>query len=252
MSTCLPPLYRPPNPSPDLQNLINDALFCAAGPRTPSSLLDYHVNVLNDGDDNRTNLPPANQLLPSEPSAKKGKTKAAVGLRKVASVKPSEERGDAWDDEVDVRLSEVLGLPGRPPAPIQNGRSPSQVPQLSPISSPLLPSTQTMGHSSLAVTYSRNRKGESTELEDEPVSITDGDISDDEENIPPMPPSSQDGMNPLMGHGDEEDEEVVMPFRPWGGPRAVGDLPKKRQTVHTGRDARKRIRGEGGLAGGFQ
>ncbi len=241
MSTCLPPLFRPPNRPPDLQTMINDALHVAAGPKAPSSLLEYHINALNEGDDNRMELPSANQAMQVDQPTKKGKGKAAVGLRKVASVKPSEERGEDWDQEVESRLTEMFGQRSRRRLSSQGPVLPQQA-ALSPVSSPMLPSTQPMGASLLARSYSRDGRSISS-------ATSDDGMSEDEENIHPMPRSSQDQQ---VAAADEDDEIDSTPFRRRGGSRADGDLPGKRHTAGDEGRYGKRIRGERGVAGGLR
>ena len=248
ISVCLPPLYRPPNPPPDLQALINEALHQAAGPKPPSSLLAYHVNVLNDASDNYHELPPEYQVLSPYQAGKKVKGKAAVGLRKVVSVKPPEDRGDHWDEEVDLRLGEILGRRDQRRSSVLRDTSVSPQPRttLSPASSPFLPSTQPMGDSCLASAYTRARPSSSsgTGLGSDSASMVAD--SEDEENSPPMPPSKQRRASVSSDDGDTEESR---PFRRGGGSRADGDLPSDRHTAKIEGGYGKRIRDERGLAG---
>ena len=248
ISVCLPPLHRPPNPPPDLQTLINEALHHAAGPKPPSSLLAYHVNVLDDVVDNHHDLPLKYQVINPHQAIKKVKGRAAVGLRKVASVRPPEERGVGWDEEVDIRLGELLGRRSQGLLSVLKDTSVSPQPQttLSPASSPLLSSTQPMGDSCLASAYPRSHLPSSggTGLKSNSASIGAG--SEDDENSPSMPPSSQKRAS---ASSEEEDAEEIRPFRRGGGSRADGHLLSRRHTAKIEGGYGKAIRDEGGFAG---
>ncbi|KAL7424443.1 hypothetical protein Q5752_000126 [Cryptotrichosporon argae] len=79
MSTCRPPLYRPPNPAPDLELLLSAALDPA---RPTPSLLEHHVE---------TDRPPA-------------------VLKRSTTVKRTDER-DNWGAEIDERVGANFGHP---------------------------------------------------------------------------------------------------------------------------------------------
>jgi hypothetical protein len=257
ISTCITPPYRPPNDSPDLQQLINDALLASSGPRTPTSLLDLHVNAFGERVDNRPDLVTVDRT--TKPIKGSGSTTA--GLRRITSVKPVEDRGEGWKEEVDIRLEGLFGVPRQ-----RTSRSPSI--HGSPPSSPVIafPPTQPLGESALAAAYARPTETEMITSPESPTlllspgksillhSDEEQGLELDQEQHPPMPPASQTPRSP----SDDEDEmdendagvlELGEPFRWRGGSRAEGNLPWKRSAE--GDREGKRIRAEGSFARGW-
>jgi hypothetical protein len=199
ISTCLPPLHRPPNPPPDLPRLIHEALLETSGHSTPS-LLELHLSTIADPVDNREDL---------KPDKKKGPQKIK-GLARMVNVMAADERGDQWEGQVDEKVASVLGSSRlRTPSPsAQSVRSPMSSPYTA------FPSTQPLGPSDLAGDYVREDSSASHERPLTPE-------MDDTVEIP-MPPSSQKRR---PDHDDiDEEEEVERPFRYGGGSRVEGDL----------------------------
>lgn len=158
------------------------------------------------------------------------RTRPDVGLRAITTVRPSEERG-AWDDEVDDRLEGWLASPSSVKSVAKSPRSPR---------SPLvvLPATQPLGVSELARDYSRPRSSTpSSTKRISPVKqlLEELDKSGaDEENEPPMPPSSQKRLGPALSldsgldsgaHAREE------PFRKRRSLRGAGSFSYSRAAL---------------------
>nr|XP_019005401.1 uncharacterized protein I203_02254 [Kwoniella mangroviensis CBS 8507]OCF68862.1 hypothetical protein I203_02254 [Kwoniella mangroviensis CBS 8507] len=259
ISTCRPPLYRPPNPPPDLKNLINEGLLHGQSKSTkPTSLLDLHVRRSNSLED------------VSSPN-NKGKKKSILGLKSFTSVKATHERlEDDWEKQVRSRLKEFIGDSSPPPEPEFELGSISKTP--SPKTSPskrklkgteprsdtedemdlYLPSTQSLGESSLAQMYAKQSPSGSPSGSPSKSPITPVDSperqSEDEEHAEfdlPLPPSSQkrqfsqrEEFDPdeegndfsCMDENPEEKGEggvgdrTKKPFRGWGDPRVDEDL----------------------------
>jgi hypothetical protein len=212
ISTCLPPLFRPPNPPPDLPRLVHEALLETSGHSTPS-LLELHLATVGDPVDNREDI--------KQDGKKVTKLK---GLARMVTVKAADERGDKWEGQVDEAVASVLGS-SRLRTP-----SPSASVARSPFSSPhtTFPSTQPLGQSDLANDYIR----QTTPLDERPQTPE----MDDDAEIP-MPPSSQKRTT-------AEEEEDERPFRQWGGSRAEGDLPSGKSAIWQDWGC-KRYRGDG-------
>jgi hypothetical protein len=179
ISTCLPFSFRPPNPPPDLPQLINDALLAAHGTRPPSSLLELHCATTSSDllRDNRLDLPAANQAAAASTSAapRKASSKPAqqMGLRGVTTVLAADTRGEGWDDEVDGRVHEFIGS-----SPWRGSRGGVDATRdewtvaaagqmdsadddgLTTPLSPYFPTTQPMGESSLAMQFGRQARAE--------------------------------------------------------------------------------------------
>jgi len=213
ISTCLPPLFRPPNPPPDLPRLVHEALLETSGHSTPS-LLELHLATVGDPVDNREDVKQDGKKVPK-----------LKGLARMVTVKAADERGDKWEGQVDEAVASVLGSSRiRTPSP-----SPSASVARSPFSSPhtTFPSTQPLGQSDLANDYVR----QTTPSIDRPQTPE----QDDDTEIP-MPPSSQ--KRTVADEGDER------PFRQWGGSRAEGDLPSGKSAIWQDWGC-KRYRGDG-------
>jgi hypothetical protein len=253
MSTCLPPLFRPPNPPPDLQLLITEALGFG-GPAELPSLLDLHLSNLEDAVDNRFQNPIQIQLAgPSKAKNTKGvgrmRSKCTDPSPKIVlnitSVRAPEGRGEHWEGEVLNRVGDLLGVsipaPSRSPSPTLSHMSVDPFP-----SGYQLPPTQPLGESSLAAVYARPLTHSPTPPAEEipyplhqtsspwplspeyllsPPVITKEELSENEENHPPMPPASQNRVTYISS--DEEEEVIEEPFHGWGGSRAEGNLPFK-------------------------
>ncbi|ORY26864.1 hypothetical protein BCR39DRAFT_560295 [Naematelia encephala] len=217
ISTCLPPLFRPPNPPPDLQSLINDALLNVAGPSSSTSLLDLHVNSM--------------ETSPEAPDlGKKSKGKASTtpaGLRRMTSVKAAEQRGETWHEEVDERVGKLFGKSPKKasPSPSQSQRPRQISPPISPVSA--FQSTQPLGRSELAAIYTRQAES-SLSPSGSPEDLRspahpDADASMDEI---PMPPPSQSRQvdDELEVEDGLQNQDERDPFRQGGGPYADGDL----------------------------
>ena len=154
------------------------------------------------------------------------------GLHRTSNVRPAEERGDIWEDEVHDRLREVIGRtsPTQPLSQQTLQRSPR-----SPVSPVTLPGTQPLGESSLARRYPRSP---STPEVEETLDIPLSPLSDSVE----LPPSSQSKLRESShidedfgGIEDIDDIEnrspILQPFRAWGVARAEGLLPRKRSSA---------------------
>ncbi|WVF70068.1 hypothetical protein IAT40_004855 [Kwoniella sp. CBS 6097] len=232
MSTCRPPLYRPPNPPPDLQSLIHEALHALSAPTEPTSLLDLHVR-LSDSD----SLSFATRDRNESPIKGSGKKKSGIiGLRSYTNVRASSERGEKWDQEVRERIRDFIG----PSSPIRKD-SPSPEPGLQTPTRDIpdsqggiaiksdqghsstedeeedrqigdeMPSTQPLGESSLAQIYGKTGYGtpspsgspsKSPVTPDSPISISIS-LSSTEE-VPP--PSSQ--KRTVSFRQDDSDDEL--------------------------------------------
>ncbi|WVR04436.1 hypothetical protein IAU60_001439 [Kwoniella sp. DSM 27419] len=116
MSICRPPLFRPPNPPPDLQYMIHEALQALSAPSEPSSLLDLHV---------RLSTP---ECLPAGERGQKKKILQAglLGLKSFTNVKATSERGEQWDEEVRERVREFIG-PSSPAASCAESPPPGSI-----------------------------------------------------------------------------------------------------------------------------
>nr|XP_019047449.1 hypothetical protein I302_04062 [Kwoniella bestiolae CBS 10118]OCF26379.1 hypothetical protein I302_04062 [Kwoniella bestiolae CBS 10118] len=245
ISTCRPPLYRPPNPPPNLKHLINEALQDQSKSSEPTSLLDLHVRRSDSMED---------------VSPVKGKKKS-LGLKSFTSVKATDERmGDDWDNEVKTRLREFIGPSSPPPelgtptpSPPGSPKEPSRIrysdtedegkEEMYP------PSTQSLGESSLAQMYAKpsiSPSGSPSKSPITPPPIPPDSPGQDsisihsqsEESDTPLPPSSQKRLisERYSSDGDDPDTDrsylneqvegglTKKPFRRWGDPRVEGDL----------------------------
>jgi hypothetical protein len=209
ISTCLPPLYRPPNPPPDLPRLIHEALLETSGHSTPS-LLELHLSTVGDAVDNREDLKPAD--------GKKAPQKLK-GLARMVNVMSADQRGDQWEGQVDERVAYILGS-SRPRTPSPSARPINQSPFSSP--STAFPATQPIGQSDLANDYIREEPPDRDDLTKTPEVDEDVEI--------PMPPSSQK-RRPQVYDDLETTIEDDTPFRSRGGSRAEGDLPDTRSAI---------------------
>jgi hypothetical protein len=221
-------------------------------------LLDLHVNAFGERVDNRPDLVAVDRTT-TKPI--KGSGSMTAGLRRITSVKPVEDRGVGWKEEVDVRLEDLFGVTRK-----RTSRSPSI--HGSPPSSPVIafPPTQPLGESALAAAYARPTETEMiTSPESPTLLVSPGKSillhSDEEQGLeldqdqdPPMPLASQTPRS-ASDDEDEMDEngvgvlELGEPFRWRGGSRAEGNLPWKRSAE--GDRERKRIRAEGSFARGW-
>ncbi|WVQ84009.1 hypothetical protein IAT38_006154 [Cryptococcus sp. DSM 104549] len=240
MSTCRPPLYRPPNPPPDLQQLIHAALSART---VPTSLLDLHVRALSD------TVPSTSTPAPTKPgkSAPKARPTSVVvnGLASVTNVKAAEER-EGWGEEVRSRVSEWIG-PSSPAGSLSGSdevsprrRSP-RVKSGSPSPEVMFPATQPMGESSLAYDYSKHplpsrSSSPSRTLSSPrrspspPVRIRTGldeilvPASDSEEDDPPPAPQKRYRASPTPEPGEIRMPQGISPERSGGVPSlSVGD-----------------------------
>lgn len=124
MSICRPPLYRPPNAPPDLQQLIHNALSART---EPSSLLQWHARSLISDMDFSTS---EKNLLDNKKfntrnaskSRRPGSVATITGLTSVTNVQPSDSRGEGWEEEVRSRVRDWIG-PSSPSAPFDNGKA---------------------------------------------------------------------------------------------------------------------------------
>lgn len=204
--------------------MVHEALIETSGASTPS-LLELHLNATPESVDNRMDL----------------KQKAPVklkGLAKMINVKPTDERGEVWEGEVDERVTSMFGRERTPEL-----KSPSvKASALSPFSSPgtVYPATQPLGDSALANQYAKDQP-QDDQLSD--VVSNDADIDKDDEEIP-MPPSSQKRYIEDQENEDPNDDVYQEPFRSRGGLRVDGGLPYKRSTGYQDWDC-KRIRTDG-------
>lgn len=167
MSICRPPLYRPPNAPPDLQQLIHNALSARV---ESSSLLELHTRSLTSDvgfSSSGKNLSDNRKFKTRDDSKgrKPGNVATVTGLTSVTNVHPSDNRGKDWGEEVRARVRDWIG-PSSPSALSDNENA---LIQLSPSteniwsSSPVraqdndyFPSTQPFGASSLAQAYLRS------------------------------------------------------------------------------------------------
>lgn len=222
ISTCLPPLYRPPNAPPDLQSLISEAIGTASGKSGPVSLIDYHVKLTGEeAIDDRDDM--SAQSILSNPIASKikakGKNKSTPATLKHTTVKSAEERGEGWESQVDEKMCTFLGYPS----------SPTYSDKMSTSSCPSLPPTQPLGDSELAGLYAQT---DSRLFSPSPKKISASPKTplssprdshspynaEDEENSPMMPPSSQARRRQSSG----ESRRSISPFRTWGSSRVDG------------------------------
>lgn len=238
ISTCLPPLYRPPNPPPDLQSLIGIALEEVNNKNGPVSLIEYHVNTLGETSEEGVAGIIGYLDANSKPRPRVSvKPKSAPTSLNITTVRSPQDRGHEWPNEIEERMEEFLGVPSSP--------AKSENMPLSPVSTGL-PSTQPMGESSLTTRYSRDRVfseplSHHSDLPSSPGQEVDTDLSD-EENIPPMPPSSQKARS----RRHSSSPEVLSPFRRRGGLRVGGSLPGIYESAYKEHCSGKRIRvGEG-------
>ncbi|WWD00320.1 hypothetical protein V866_007231 [Kwoniella sp. B9012] len=268
ISTCRPPLYRPPNPPPDLKHLINEGLLQGQSKSTePTSLLDLHVRRSDSLEDVSS---------PSNKGKKKATSGLGMGLKSFTSVKATHERlEDDWEKQVRSRLKEFIGDSSPPPEPEhQRGSIPkTPSPDTSPSKRKLngteprsdtedemdlyLPSTQSLGESSLAQIYAKQSpsgspSGSPSRSPITPVDSPNRQSEDEDAELDiPLPPSSQkrqfsqregldfyEDRNDLScmdedtqenGDGDGEggvgvEDRTKKPFRGWGDPRVDEDL----------------------------
>ncbi|WVO17980.1 hypothetical protein L204_105678 [Cryptococcus depauperatus] len=212
ISICRPPLYRPPNSPPDLQQLIHVALSAKKG---DTSLFALHirsvslehgvVDGLYDGKD-----PSTKQKFGSK--KKKNIPMSLSGLVSVTDVKPSGERGDSWHEEVRARVSEWIGPPSSPiiSASIQKTASPacslvaSNELRLSDAEEGVFPLTQPLTESTLAREYSKLVPTPSPLLPSPPY------VQD--RSSPPSFHSSSGGI--LVPASDDEGDSIIQIVSP--------------------------------------
>ncbi|WWD22061.1 hypothetical protein CI109_106549 [Kwoniella shandongensis] len=258
MSACRPPLYRPPNPPPNLQLLIHQALHDLAKPAHPTSLLDLHVRSASKDKDS----PVKGSGAPS------GSRKGLVGLASVTLVKPTDERGEGWGEEVRERIREWIG-PSSPVCEDQDETPFHFVPVEAEDTEQEekgvdLPGTQPLGESSLAQIYGKSSRGNSHSPSPTPsgsthLSLTTEDEDDEDEvdqetpedqlpESPPRieeeelhipPPSSQKrsrstSMRNSYSDDESDSEGEPEPFRKWGDLRVDGNLSGRNGSTAAG------------------
>lgn len=227
--------------------MIGQALEEVNGKSGEVSLIDYHVNTLGETAEEGSMGGMISHLDEDSKAVSRTKKKPAKGkpavkaTLNITTVRSAQERGETWTEEINERMDEFLGLPSSP-ARSEKMRS-------SPVS-PGFPSTQPLGESSLASTYARDVTSPTVtpDLPDSPrTPISPGSPSalSDEENIPPMPPSSQKHLARSLSYSPE----ITSPFRGRGGLRAGGSLPEIVDSARRDQQRYKRIRVEDGPAG---
>ncbi|ORX34397.1 hypothetical protein BD324DRAFT_657762 [Kockovaella imperatae] len=243
ISTCLPPLYRPPNAPPDLPRLIHDVLHNVDGIRDTPSLLDLHVNALPENVDDRRIIPGENVTISSLPGwgnptkATKAKSKTkngpSLGLN-ITTVQAAQDRGDGWDDQVGDRVKELIGLS----SPSSTTGQPED-PTPTPAFSSQFPSTQPMGESSLAARYRRSPSSNLDSASDAGSSLASADdiapssspkdwissldITNDDQ--PSLPPSAQ--KRTRSPSADSAGSPTISPFNGGEVRRPKGISPRK-------------------------
>ncbi|ODN96422.1 hypothetical protein L198_04136 [Cryptococcus wingfieldii CBS 7118] len=216
ISTCRPPLYRSPNAPPNLQQMIHDALSVRSAPNT---LLELHAGSIAQ----------AEGALAAQGSSN--------GLASVTSVKRSDLRGEAWDDEVIDRIRGWIGHSSPPPLfnqatsaynidpppPSNSHRRTSQndadrVPYLA---------TQPMGRSDLAQDYLKqepsppvigstsSEEGDSVPLSDDSEILVPASDSDSDEELPlevkkPFQEAAFAGLGKDVEHDVQEPPDVAI------------------------------------------
>ncbi|WWC87234.1 uncharacterized protein L201_002122 [Kwoniella dendrophila CBS 6074] len=293
ISTCRPPLYRSPNSPPDLKKLIDEGLREQTKLTSePTSLLDLHVRQ------STSSSVYSSYSTTEDISAIKNKKRLnnhnqpiTLGLKNVTNVKATHERlNDDWDNQVKSRLIEFIGPPSSPPPinseleldqvdeqefhsppPSSSAKSVFQIGLTSPSKTDEsevneihhLPSTQSLGESSLAQLYakpnsslqspSRSPSKSKSPITPEPnspesqshQSISIHSQSDGSVEIP-LPPSSQkrslsykldnsssdDEDHRQLDQIDDYDGEIITkkPFRGWGDSRVEGNLSEINST----------------------
>lgn len=147
ISSCLPPLFRPPNPAPDLQRLVSDALEAIHAQDAPSTLLDIHL-ARGDVQDQRP-------LSPTDAKTGKGKGPSTRQWMRMTRVRAAAERDEGWDAEVSERVRALTeASPTKRPKLERGPKGVSASPSSSPPPSSY-PLTQPLGESSLAAQYLR-------------------------------------------------------------------------------------------------
>nr|XP_019008744.1 uncharacterized protein I206_06426 [Kwoniella pini CBS 10737]OCF47525.1 hypothetical protein I206_06426 [Kwoniella pini CBS 10737] len=269
MSICRPPLFRPPNSPPNLKILIDKALRQQSKSSEPTSLLDLHVRKSNL-------IEIENIITPTKGNVNKNLT---LGLKNLTSVKAINERDENWEQEIKIRLKEFIG-DSSPPPPSPHFEEEeefinSSIPttksdlDISPLSKSNklnqqeeedidfnLPSTQTLGESTLAQIYSKPKpkpsKSNSPSIlgspSKSPITPTSNSpesqlisIQSEESDLPLPPPSqkrsrsiSQRSDYEFNSSGDDDEgllsDELDMigikkkPFRRWGDSRVDGNF----------------------------
>jgi hypothetical protein len=202
------------------------------------SLIDYHVNTIGEteGDTSKRNgIIPSylDDFSSSRPRKKAPKAKTAITSLNITTVRAAEERGETWDDEIDQRMAEFLGVPSSPARSDQMPMSPT---------SPALPSTQPLGESGLGSTFARDRTWASPSVPpDDPDPVTPpspvAHLSDDD--LPIIPASQK---SPIASRSPSPVNSS--PFRGRRGLRADGDSSDEFDSAE--RHGGKRIRVENG------
>ncbi|RXK42253.1 hypothetical protein M231_00612 [Tremella mesenterica] len=227
VSTCFPPLYKPPNPPPDLEILIHQALLHQTSHRS-STLLEHHTNSVDCDDlvdlcEGKSTISRRNSTI--------------SGLHLTTNVHPPDTRGEVWESEVGGRVRDIVGqsspsvsIFSNKTSPISNGR---QTP-VSPVSPIALPGTQPLGQSSLALSYSRSlpepvsppSKSSSPVSSPSPSSASSSrSLSRSGEEVL-LPPSSQRDHSEEDQGGEGESED---PFLSWGDSYTDRSLSRKRK-----------------------
>ncbi|EIW68731.1 hypothetical protein TREMEDRAFT_63193 [Tremella mesenterica DSM 1558] len=231
ISTCFPPLFKPPNPPPDLEILIHQALLDQASHR-PSTLLEHHTNSVDSDDlidlcEGKSTISRRNSTI--------------SGLHLTTNVHPPDTRGEVWESEVGGRVRDIVGRSSPPVSTFSNKTSPIPNGRQSPISpvSPIaLPGTQPLGQSSLALSYSRslpepisrNRDDRSTTLtptafDTTLIADTPGEIINvDEDDWGDDAVLTWDGPIKIP---DSESEDDVMSISSLGGSSAASIAPEE-------------------------
>lgn len=216
MSICRPPLYRPPNAPPNLQQLIHNALSARI---EPSSLLELHTRSLANDIDFLTSKRNLSDKEPNTRNASKGRRPGNVapvtGLTSVTNVHPSDNRGEGWEEEVRSRVRDWIG-PSSPSALsdnenafIQLSSSNENIWSTSPVRAQgdaYFPLTQPFAASNLAQAYPRSGSSISS-----PKSSNAPDLSKMSPNRS-SPPAQREILVPASD-SEEEDIKELEPVR---------------------------------------
>lgn len=210
MSICRPPLYRPPNAPPDLQQLIHNALSTRI---EPSSLLELHTRSFTNDIDfftSEENLSDNRKFNTRNDSKgrRSGNVATVTGLTSVTNVHPSDDRGEDWEKEVRSRVRDWIG-PSSPSALSENENA---FIQLSPSNENVwsasrvraqdddyFPPTQPFGASSLAEAYPRSGSSVSSSKPSDSLRLS---------NMSPNRSSPLAQREILVPASDSEEEDI--------------------------------------------
>ncbi|OWT39675.1 hypothetical protein C362_02165 [Cryptococcus neoformans Bt1] len=226
MSICRPPLYRPPNAPPNLQQLIHNALSARI---EPSSLLELHTRSLANDIDFLTSKRDLSDKEPNMRNASKGRRPGNVapvtGLTSVTNVHPSDNRGEGWEEEVRSRVRDWIG-PSSPSALsdnenafIQLSSSNENIWSTSPVRAQgdaYFPLTQPFAASNLAQAYPRSGSSISS-----PKSSNAPDLSKMSPNR-----SSPPAQREILVPASDSEEEDIKELEPGVPPEGSGNLQK--------------------------